>query len=78
MSSIINAHRAIKAGDGDLFISGGIENMTRGPWVISKVSKAFGRDAQMHDSSFGWRFVNPKNEGNYGVGWDGNNAEKPC
>ena len=40
MSAIINAHRAIKAGDGDLFISGGIENMTRGPWVISKVSKA--------------------------------------
>ena len=67
MSAIINAHRAIKAGDGDLFISGGIENMTRGPWVISKVSKAFGRDAQMHDSSFGWRFINPKMKEIYGV-----------
>ena len=51
MSSVIHAHRAICAGDGDLFIAGGVENMTRGPWVISKVSKAFGRDAQMHDSS---------------------------
>ena len=75
MSAIINAHRAIKAGEGDLFISGGIENMTRGPWVISKVSKAFGRDAQMHDSSFGWRFINPKMKEIYGVDGMGTTAE---
>ena len=75
MSAIINAHRAIKTGDGDLFISGGIENMTRGPWVISKVSKAFGRDAQMHDSSFGWRFINPKMKEIYGVDGMGTTAE---
>ena len=75
MSAIINGHRAIKAGDGDLFISGGIENMTRGPWVISKVSKAFGRDAQMHDSSFGWRFINPKMKEIYGVDGMGTTAE---
>ena len=75
MSAIIHAHRAIKAGDGDLFISGGIENMTRGPWVISKVSKAFGRDAQMHDSSFGWRFINPKMKEIYGVDGMGTTAE---
>lgn len=75
MSAIINAHRAIKAEDGDLFISGGIENMTRGPWVISKVSKAFGRDAQMHDSSFGWRFINPKMKEIYGVDGMGTTAE---
>ena len=75
MSAIINAHRAIKAGDGDLFISGGIENMTRGPWVISKVSKAFGRDAQMHDSSFGWRFINPKMKEIYGIDGMGTTAE---
>ena len=75
MSAIINAHRAIKSGDGDLFISGGIENMTRGPWVISKVSKAFGRDAQMHDSSFGWRFINPKMKEIYGVDGMGTTAE---
>ena len=53
MSAIIHAHRAIQAGDGDVFISGGVENMTRGPWVMSKSSKPFGNDVEMHDSSFG-------------------------
>lgn len=75
MASTINASRAIKIGDGDLYISGGVENMTRGPWVISKVSKPFGRDAQMHDSSFGWRFVNPKMKELYGVDGMGHTAE---
>ena len=75
MSSVIHAHRAIVAGDGNLFIAGGVENMTRGPWVISKVSKPFGRDAQMHDSSFGWRFVNKKMKELYGVDGMGNTAE---
>ncbi len=75
MSSVISAHRAIKSGDGDIFISGGVENMTRGPWVISKVSKAFGRDAQMYDSSFGWRFINPKMKEMYGVDGMGTTAE---
>jgi len=75
MSSVIHAHRAIQTGDGDLFVSGGVEHMTRGPWVISKVSKAFGRDAQMHDSSFGWRFVNPKMKELYGTEGMGSTAE---
>ena len=75
MSAIIHANRAIKAGDGDLFISGGVEHMTRGPWVISKVSKPFGRDAQMHDSSFGWRFVNSKMKALYGTDGMGTTAE---
>lgn len=75
MSSVVQANRAIKAGDGDLFISGGVEHMTRGPWVISKVSKPFGRDAQMHDSSFGWRFVNPKMHQLYGTDGMGSTAE---
>ncbi|MCI5082812.1 MAG: 3-oxoadipyl-CoA thiolase [Saprospiraceae bacterium] len=75
MSAIIHANRAIKAGDGDMFISGGVEHMTRGPWVISKVSKPFGRDAQMHDSSFGWRFVNPKMKALYGTDGMGMTAE---
>jgi 3-oxoadipyl-CoA thiolase len=75
MSSVIHAHRAICAGDGDLFIAGGVENMTRGPWVISKVSKAFGRDAQMYDSSFGWRFVNQKMKELYGTEGMGETAE---
>ena len=75
LSAMIHANRAIKAGDGDLFISGGVEHMTRGPWVISKVSKAFGRDAQMHDSSFGWRFVNKKLHNMYGTDGMGVTAE---
>ncbi|MDG2138832.1 MAG: 3-oxoadipyl-CoA thiolase [Flavobacteriales bacterium] len=75
MSAIINTHRAIQTGDGNLFISGGVENMTRGPWVISKTSKAYGRDAQMYDSSFGWRFINPKMKELYGVDGMGTTAE---
>ncbi len=75
MSSIIHANRAIKAGDGDLFISGGVENMTRGPWVISKSAKPFGTDAKMYDSSFGWRFINPKMEELYGTDGMGQTAE---
>jgi 3-oxoadipyl-CoA thiolase len=75
MSAIIHASRAIKAGDGNLFISGGVEHMTRGPWVISKVSQPFGRDAQMHDSSFGWRFVNNKMKDLYGTDGMGTTAE---
>ena len=75
MSAIIHANRAIKSGDGDLFISGGVEHMTRGPWVISKSAKAFGTDAKMYDSSFGWRFINPKMEEIYGTDSMGMTAE---
>ena len=75
MASTINAARAIKDGAGDIYISGGVEHMTRGPWVISKVSKPYGRDAQMHDSSFGWRFINPKMQELYGTEGMGNTAE---
>lgn len=75
MASTINAARAIKDGAGDIYISGGVENMTRGPWVMSKASKAFGRDVEMHDSSFGWRFINPKMEELYGTDGMGMTAE---
>jgi acetyl-CoA acyltransferase len=75
MSAIVQALRAIKSGDGDLFIAGGVENMTRGPWIISKTSSAYGRDAQMYDSSFGWRFINPKMKELYGVDGMGETAE---
>ncbi len=75
LSAIIHANRAIKAGDGDLFISGGVENMTRGPYVIAKPSSAFGTDAKMYDSSFGWRFVNPKMAEMYRTDGMGNTAE---
>lgn len=75
MSAVINAARAIQAGDGDIFIAGGVENMTRAPMVISKASKAFGGDAQMFDSSFGWRFINPQMQKMYGTDAMGNTAE---
>ena len=75
MSAIINASRVIKLGEADLMLAGGVENMTRGPWVISKASKPFGRDAQMFDSSFGWRFVNKKLDAMYGTEGMGSTAE---
>ena len=75
LSAIIHANRAIKAGDGDLFISGGVEHMTRGPYAIAKPSSAFGNDAKMYDTSFGWRFVNPKMHEMYGTDGMGMTAE---
>jgi acetyl-CoA acyltransferase len=75
MSAVVQAARAIEVGDGEIFIAGGIEHMTRGPWVISKTSKPFGTDAQMFDSSFGWRFINPKMEQLYGTEAMGKTAE---
>jgi len=75
MSAVIHANRAVNAGDGDLFIAGGVENMTRGPWVISKSSRPFGNDVEMHDSSFGWRFINPRLHALYGTDAMGMTAE---
>ncbi|HLP95256.1 MAG TPA: 3-oxoadipyl-CoA thiolase [Saprospiraceae bacterium] len=75
MSAVIHAHRGVAAGDGDLWIAGGVEGMTRAPWVISKTSKPFGTDAQMFDSSFGWRFVNSKMQAMYGTDAMGMTAE---
>jgi acetyl-CoA acyltransferase len=75
MSALMQAARAVKAGDGDIFLAGGVEHMTRAPWVISKTSKPFGNDAQMFDSSFGWRFVNPLMHKLYGTDAMGMTAE---
>ena len=75
MSAVINAARGIYAGDGEVFIAAGAEHMTRGPWVISKTSQPFGQDAQMYDSSFGWRFINPKMHEMYGTDAMGMTAE---
>jgi acetyl-CoA acyltransferase len=75
MAATINAVRAIKDNAGDLYVSGGVEHMTRAPYVMSKASSAFGRDAQLFDSSFGWRFVNPKMQELYGVDSMGMTAE---
>ena len=75
MSSVIHASRIIRLGDAEIVVAGGMENMTRGPWVISKASKAFGRDVKMHDSSFGWRFINPKIDTMFGTDSMGSTAE---
>ncbi len=75
MSAVIQAHRAIQAGDGELILAGGVEHMTHGPWVTSKTSTPFGSDAKMYDSSFGWRFVNPRMKKLYGTEAMGETAE---
>ena len=75
MSAVVHARRCIACDEGELFLAGGVEHMTRGPWVISKASQAFGRDSEMFDSSFGWRFVNPKMEALYGTHSMGQTAE---
>ena len=75
MSAVAHAHRAVQAGDGDLFIAGGVENMTRGPWVISKSDQPFGTNVEMHDSSFGWRFINPAMKALYGTEAMGETSE---
>jgi 3-oxoadipyl-CoA thiolase len=75
LSASIDAARAIQVGDENLMICGGLENMTRGPLVMSKSSSAFGRDQQLFDSSFGWRFINPKMKELFGVDAMGETAE---
>lgn len=75
MSAAAQAFRAIRNDDGDIFISGGVENMTRGPYVMSKPTRAFGTDSKMYDSSFGWRFVNSKMFELYGTDAMGETAE---
>jgi len=75
LSAIIHANRAVKAGDGDVFVAGGVENMTRGPYVMAKPSTAFGGDSKMYDSTFGWRFVNKKMHEMYGTDGMGVTAE---
>jgi 3-oxoadipyl-CoA thiolase len=60
MAAVANASRAVKLGDGNFYIAGGVENMTRAPFVMSKASKPFARDIELFDTSLGWRFVNPR------------------
>lgn len=75
MAAGIHSARALHVGDADVMLAGGVEHMTRGPWVMSKASSAFGRDAEMHDTSFGWRFINPKLDSVYGTEGMGSTAE---
>jgi acetyl-CoA acyltransferase len=67
MDAVGSAARAIKAGEADLTIAGGVESMSRAPFVMGKASSAFSRDAQMYDTTIGWRFVNKMLQQQYGV-----------
>jgi acetyl-CoA acyltransferase len=75
LSAAMAAVRCLQTGEADIMVAGGVENMTRGPWVMSKASAAFGRDQQLFDSSFGWRFINPRMKELYGVDSMGDTAE---
>ena len=75
MSAVANAARAVTLGDGDLYVAGGVESMTRAPYVMSKASKPFARDLEFFDTSLGWRFVNPAMKAKYGTDSMGQTAE---
>jgi 3-oxoadipyl-CoA thiolase len=75
MSAVANAARSVRLDEGDLFVAGGVENMTRAPYAMSKGSKPFARDVQLFDTSLGWRFINPVLEARYGVDSMGQTAE---
>src|SRR3546814_2488229 len=59
MSAIALAAQAIRAGDADVIVAGGVESMTRAPWVQAKPDRAWGRPGEAYDTSIGWRFANP-------------------
>ncbi len=67
MDAIITAARAIKAGEADLMIAGGVESMSRAPFVMPKAESAYSRNTAIHDTTIGWRFVNPLMKQQYGV-----------
>jgi acetyl-CoA acyltransferase len=75
MEAILMAARQIKANEGDLFIAGGVESMSRAPLVMPKADKAFSQQAEIYETSLGWRFVNPKMHTKYGTDSMGETAE---
>src|ERR1041385_4558894 len=75
MSAVANAARAVKLGDGDFYVAGGVESMSRAAYLMSKAGKPFARDVELFDTSLGWRFVNPKMKAKYGTDSMGQTAE---
>ena len=67
MDAVIAAARAIKAGEADLMVAGGVESMSRAPFVMPKATAAFSRANEVHDTTIGWRFVNPVMQAQYGI-----------
>ena len=75
LSAVASAARGIRSGEGEVYLAGGVESMTRAPYAISKSGTAWGRDAQMYDTSLGWRFVNARMQAEYGIDSMGQTAE---
>jgi len=75
LSAAMSAARMLQLGEADVMIAGGVESMTRAPMVMSKPNTAFGGDAQLFDTTFGWRFINPRMKEMYGVDAMGETAE---
>jgi acetyl-CoA acyltransferase len=67
MDAVIGAARAIRCGEADLVIAGGVESMSRAPFVMPKADAAFSRNAEIYDTTIGWRFVNPALQAQYGI-----------
>ena len=67
MDALLTAARAIKAGEAELVIAGGVESMSRAPFVMPKAETAFSRHGEIHDTTIGWRFVNPLMKARYGI-----------
>src|SRR6202040_712324 len=67
MDAVAGAARAIKSGEVDLVIAGGVENMSRAPFVVGKADAAFSRSMRLEDTTIGWRFVNPLMQAKYGT-----------
>jgi 3-oxoadipyl-CoA thiolase len=75
LDAIIQAHRAISVGEGDVYIAGGVESMTRAPFVMNKSQSPFDRSVQIYDTTIGWRFPNPKMEALFPLESMGETAE---
>src|SRR5207253_2125124 len=67
LEAVASAARAVRAGDIDMAIAGGVESMTRAPFVLGKAQEAFQRSSEIHDTTIGWRFVNPVLKAQYGI-----------
>ena len=67
LDAVITAARAIRAGEGELYVAGGVESMSRAPFVLPKAETAFSRNAEIYDTTIGWRFVNPLMKQQYGI-----------
>jgi acetyl-CoA acyltransferase len=67
LEAVLDGARRIKTGDADLVVAGGVESMSRAPFVLGKSGRAFARDVELYDTTIGWRFVNPRIAAEYGV-----------